>query len=233
MNTLTSDKNNEELLLSEQGGYVMMEWEKPYMEACIDKLCPKGDVLEIGWGCGYSATRIVDHVPKSYTVIECCPDAIKRAGEWAKKYPDVPITIVEGKWQEKLHDLGLFNEIFMDDYPLDITKESSPLEHHLANKRLNLFIDLCVQNHMHVGSKISAYLNGEYKELTLSTDSAPFVETELSYIDIKVSKECNYRNLEDKMCTIPIITKTKEFDFLEAQRYIKELINNPCSPTKV
>ena len=135
MNTYTTDKNNDELLLSDQGGYIMMEWEKPYMEACIDKLAPKGDVLEIGWGCGYSATRIVEHKPKSYTVIECCPNVIKKAKEWSQKYPDVPITIVEGRWQEKIHGLGMFDEIFMDDYPLDITKESSIIDHHLASKR--------------------------------------------------------------------------------------------------
>ena len=47
MLTYTKDKNNEDILLDSNNEQVMMEWEKPYMEACIDKLQPKGDVLEI------------------------------------------------------------------------------------------------------------------------------------------------------------------------------------------
>ena len=52
------DEYGKEILLKDDKHQVMMEWEKPYMEACIDKLQPKGDVLEIGFGMGYSATQI-------------------------------------------------------------------------------------------------------------------------------------------------------------------------------
>ena len=49
----TKDENGKELLtITEKHDNIMMEWEKPYMEACIDKLQPKGDVLEIGFGNG-------------------------------------------------------------------------------------------------------------------------------------------------------------------------------------
>ena len=30
------------------------------------------DVLEIGFGCGYSASRIQSFKPRSHTIIECC-----------------------------------------------------------------------------------------------------------------------------------------------------------------
>ena len=79
MNTFETDKNNEEVLLSKDKHQVMMEWEKPYMEASIDVLKPTGDVLEIGFGCGYSATQIMKYNPKSYTIIEC--DAVVREAE--------------------------------------------------------------------------------------------------------------------------------------------------------
>ena len=95
------------------------------MEASIDVLQPTGHVLEIGFGCGYSATQIMKYNPQSYTVIECDSLVIKKANEWAKNYPDVSIYIVEGRWQEKLHTLGMFDEIYFDDYPLDITRESN------------------------------------------------------------------------------------------------------------
>lgn len=65
---------------------VMMEWEKPYMEACIDALKPIGDVLEVGFGLGYSSTRIQKYHPKSHTIIECDPTVVQKAKEWAKNY---------------------------------------------------------------------------------------------------------------------------------------------------
>ena len=34
--TYKIDENKQEVLLSDQDQQVMMEWEKPYMEACID-----------------------------------------------------------------------------------------------------------------------------------------------------------------------------------------------------
>ena len=49
----TKDENGKELLtITEKKDNIMMEWEKPYMEACIKKLNPFGHVLEIGFG-GY------------------------------------------------------------------------------------------------------------------------------------------------------------------------------------
>ena len=60
------DEYGKEILLQDDEHQVMMEWEKPYMEACIDKLQPKGDVLEIGFGMGYSATAIQKYKPKQY-----------------------------------------------------------------------------------------------------------------------------------------------------------------------
>ena len=38
----------------------MSQWERPYMEKCADELeiTSLHDVLEVGFGCGYSAERI-------------------------------------------------------------------------------------------------------------------------------------------------------------------------------
>ena len=53
----SKDISGNQLLEDEDGLHqVMMEWEKPYMEACIEKLDPSGSVLEIGFGLAYSAT---------------------------------------------------------------------------------------------------------------------------------------------------------------------------------
>ena len=46
MNSFQTDENNEEILLSKDSHQVMMQWEKPYMEASIDFLKPKGFITE-------------------------------------------------------------------------------------------------------------------------------------------------------------------------------------------
>jgi protein-L-isoaspartate O-methyltransferase len=55
----TIDDDGKEILIDENEEHqVMMQWEKPYMEKCIELLNPFGKVLEIGFGMGYSASKI-------------------------------------------------------------------------------------------------------------------------------------------------------------------------------
>ena len=122
----TRDVQGKELLLKEGKFQVMMEWEKPYMEACIDALQPFGNVLEIGFGCGYSATRIQSYHPKSHTIIECDPVVAERARQFAEKHPHT--TIVENTWQEALASLDIFDTIFFDDYALETEAEMQTMQ---------------------------------------------------------------------------------------------------------
>lgn len=110
----SKDELGKDVLLKDENLQVMMEWEKPYMEACIEMLKPSGDVLEIGFGLGYSATAIQKHQPKSHTIIECDPTVIEEAKKWAKKHKNVKI--LEGRWQDLLPKLEQFDAIFFDDY---------------------------------------------------------------------------------------------------------------------
>jgi len=217
MLSFEKDENDEEIILAKDNEQVMMEWEKPYMEASIDFLEPQGHVLEIGFGCGYSATQIMKYPIKSYTIIECDPIVIEKIKNW-RVNRSIPIDIVEGTWQERLQNLGVFDEIYFDDFPLNISKESSQLELAISKKRINLFIDLCIQNHTKIGSKICFYLSGNGK-INLSSDSEPFIKKEHKELNIEISKLCKYRNLDEQKCTIPLITKIKEYDFCEAQQY--------------
>ena len=148
------DKHGKEILLQDNKHQVMMEWEKPYMEACINKLQPKGHVLEIGFGMGYSATQIQKFKPKSYTIIECDKTVLKKCKEWAKNYDNV--TIIESTWQEAVvhKKLKVYDEIFFDDQPL------------LENKgmvqdsgRMKLFMQLLIEyKNIKNGTKMSGYL---------------------------------------------------------------------------
>ena len=209
------DQDFKELLLSDQKGQVMMEWEQPYMEACIDLLKPRGDVLEVGFGCGYSANHIQTYNPKSHTIVECDPIVLQKLDLWAKDKSNVKI--VKGRWQEVIQQLGIFDEIFLDDFPLEINKDSGQLEILLSQRRFQLFIDICIQNHTKIGSKISGYLNSNDK-IPVSSDSVPFVKIESKSIDIDIPMNCKYRNVSEQVCKIPLITKIKEFDFYEVSR---------------
>ena len=231
MNHFEKDINNDEILLSSTQEQVMMEWEKPYMEASIDFLEPKGHVLEVGFGCGYSASQIMKYKPKSYTVIECDPIVIEKAKIWRENYPDIKIYIVEGVWQEKLHTLGVFDEIYFDDFPLDISKESLQMGMAIRVKRLSIFVDLCIRNHTKVGSKICFYSNGN-GQINLSSDSEPFIEKKQKEIEIHIPDNCKYRNLKEQKCTIPLLTKIKEYSFDEAQRCAIEEINKIMTERK-
>ncbi|MES2121644.1 MAG: hypothetical protein V4492_02560 [Chlamydiota bacterium] len=110
------DEEGKEILLKDGKFQVMMEWEKPYMQACIDALKPFGSVLEIGFGLGYSATHIQSYNPSSHTIVEYHPDIAHLARSWASSHPGA--TIVEDTWQNALSQLGVFDCIFFDDYPL-------------------------------------------------------------------------------------------------------------------
>lgn len=114
------DKDGKEQLIKDGTYQVMMEWERPYMEACIDALAPHGDVLEIGFGLGYSAEAIQKYDITSHTIIEYHPVVAKKARAWAANKPNV--TIIEDTWQNAMDALGTYDAIFFDDYPLESKK---------------------------------------------------------------------------------------------------------------
>jgi len=219
MSKITLDQNQQEIILFKDNQQVMMEWEKPYMEASIDILNPRGDVLEIGFGFGYSGTRIMKYKPKSYTIIECDPHIIQNINRWREKYTETPIHIVKGKWQDTLSTLGTFDEIYFDDYPFDITQQSSHMEKMVSHKRINIFLDLCIQNHTKIGSRICWYINGNPAKIELGSDTMPFIKVTATPFSITIPDTCKYRNLKEQQCTIPLLIKDKEYNFKEAQRY--------------
>ena len=106
--------SDEEVLVDGSGAHVMMEWEMPYMQRCVDALNVDHTchVLEIGFGCGYAATHIQRKHPRSHTIIECSEPVLQRLRPWADARPGV--RVVEGTWQAELPKLGLFDRIFFD-----------------------------------------------------------------------------------------------------------------------
>jgi guanidinoacetate N-methyltransferase len=108
--------DGEELVIDDQE--VMQSWERPLMRRLAELVTAgSGDVLEIGFGMGISATFIEDLRPRSHTVIEMNADVARRARAWAAVRPDRDIEIVEASWQEALPGLGLFDGILWDAFP--------------------------------------------------------------------------------------------------------------------
>ena len=97
---------------------VMMAWERPYMEALVDALAitSTDNVLEVGYGLGFSCAAIQRRQPRRHVVIEC--DATVRA-----RIPD-GVEVVAATWQAYLADneeMGRFSAVFFDDFPIVAT----------------------------------------------------------------------------------------------------------------
>ena len=179
------DEHNKDILINKTDNeQVMMEWEKPYMEACIKALEPKGDVLEIGFGLGYSARALCSYPIQSYNVIECEPVVWEKVYEFQKEYPHIKIKLIKGRWQEMLPTLPTFDIIFFDDFPY---KEYLELDNYPKQDRVKRFIGQCIQNHMNIGCKLSYYSSWPQNH-----DSYDCIEGSLSDFEIQIPENCNY-----------------------------------------
>ncbi len=102
-----------------EGQQVMQDWERPLMQAMADIVTEThGDVVEIGFGMGISATMIQERGVRSHTIIECNDDVAERFERWRSNYPDRDIRLARGTWQEAAAGLGPFDGVFFDAYPL-------------------------------------------------------------------------------------------------------------------
>ena len=198
---------------------VMMEWEKPYMEKCIELLEPSGDVLEIGFGLGYSANKICSYDITSYTVIECSPVVWEKIEEFKTEIsifkPDLSINVIKGRWQDVLSCAKVYDSIFFDDYIINNFEENF--------QRFADFLYEILINHTKIGSIISSY----------STNKTYIKNVECITIDtheynIEIPKYCKYAR-GNKMY-IPLIQKIAECEIdLKEKLLDKYLKLKECS----
>lgn len=192
------DRDGREQLIDADGHQVMMEWEKPYMEQCVDELNIDSscDVLEVGFGAGYSADRIQRAKPKSHTIIECSEIVLERLYRWASNKPNV--RVVEGTWQKALPRLGQFDRIFLDDYArcgreeVEMSKCPDPRYTEVYDRfeqHFNAFVSIAFRWHARAGTLISGYIatTGGMKELVHEDIQATF-----HYTGVKPPEHCNY-----------------------------------------
>ena len=110
-----------------EGQQVMQEWERPLMKAMAEVTAgTHGDVLEIGFGMGISATYIQECGVRSHTIVECNADVAQVFSAWKRQYPEQDIRLIAGKWQDVTDQLGNYDGVFFDAYPLS---EEDFIEH--------------------------------------------------------------------------------------------------------
>ena len=78
-----------------------------------------GNALEIGFGMGISASLIQSYGVQSHTIVESNSQVAENARQWRDQYRDREITIVEGRWQDVVSDLGVYDSILFDTYPMN------------------------------------------------------------------------------------------------------------------
>ena len=197
----TTDISGDDIL-NNGNNQVMMEWEKPYMEKCIEVLEPSGSVLEIGFGFGYSARKICSYDSvTSYTVVECAPVVWEKFEEFKTKLsedrPELVVSVIKGRWQDVLYSGGKYDTIFFDDFIGLSTVENL--------SRFGKFLCEALENHTLIGSRISAYSSKNNRNIKINC-----AKVECKEYSITVPKHCKYAR-GDKMY-IPLFTKTCEFD---------------------
>ena len=199
------DNHGYEILEDEnQIHQVMMEWEKPYMEKSIELFNPFGRVLEIGFGLGYSATKIceMENITE-YNVIECSPVVWEKFNEWENyqliKRPTLKINLIKGRWQDVLSEEGIFDSIYFDDY-----NGSSNI--HEIYSRYNHFMYNILKKHTQLGSKLCSF-SATDKNIFMNVSCLTF---ECHKYDIQIPNYCNYTK-GDKMY-VPIHTVISEPD---------------------
>jgi hypothetical protein len=182
MKMVYSKENGEEILTDKNGFQVMMEWEKPYMEALVDRLNPTGHVLEVGFGMGYSASQIQKYDIKSHTIIEADPEVILKLGKWAHEQ-DHEIHIYQGMWQDVLPKIGKkFDSVFFDDSPYDGEEVfNNPVN------RFDYFLHLMLFQLANKGCRLSYY-----SDIPPWINLHPATEHSCREYDINIPENCNY-----------------------------------------
>ena len=211
------DNHGNEILEDEnQIHQVMMECEKPYMEKSIELFNPFGRILEIGFGLGYSATKIceMENVTE-YNVIECSPVVWKKFNEWKNnqlmKRPTLKINLIKGRWQDVLSEEGIFDSIYFDDY-----NGSGNIQE--IYSRYNHFMYNMLKKHTQLGSKLCSFSTTD-KNTFINVSCLTF---ECHKYDIQIPNYCNYTK-GDKMY-VPIHTVISEPDSNLKEKILGKII---------
>lgn len=154
---------------------------KECIEFCIEKLKPRGKVLEIGFGPGYSAAAICSREDvEEYSVIEYAPLIWDEVEKFKTKFPNVKINLIKGRWEDVMYLAGRFDFAFFD------TLNS------VCNVSWAKFVMDCIRYNLRVGSIIGMY------STTDTISNLPFTKETCQAFDVSTPSDCKYTS-GDKM----------------------------------
>ncbi|CAM0876362.1 unnamed protein product [Alopecurus aequalis] len=103
---------SEDRVMDADSKAVMMEWERPLMEAHARAVCTgAGKVLNVGFGMGLVDQAIQRYEPEEHTIIEAHPEVYARMLKlgWGEKKN---VRILFGRWQDVIPQLGSYDGKF-------------------------------------------------------------------------------------------------------------------------
>ena len=111
----------DELDATEDPADIMEDWQVPLMRSMAAIVGEThGEILEIGFGRGVSASMVQKHVVRSHTIIESNDHCIEtHFRPWETRHADRQTTLLRGMWQDRIDELGVYDGILFHAYPLD------------------------------------------------------------------------------------------------------------------
>lgn len=100
---------------------IMEDWQTPIMKQMAAYATDShGDLLEIGFGLGVSASFVQEQGVKSHTIIEMNGPCIENHfTPWRAKYPNSDIRLHHARWQDALSKLGKFDGVLFHAFPMN------------------------------------------------------------------------------------------------------------------
>lgn len=100
---------------------IMEDWQFPIMKSMAKAVGEtQGDILEIGFGRGVSASFIQEYPIKSHTIIEPNKHCITNHFiPWKNRHQDRTIHLLPGTWQEVKEEMGIYDAILFHAVPLN------------------------------------------------------------------------------------------------------------------
>ncbi|EMS58403.1 hypothetical protein TRIUR3_10016 [Triticum urartu] len=103
---------SEDRVMDAESKAVMMEWERPLMEAHARAVCAAGGgkVLNVGFGMGLVDQAMQRYEPEEHTIIEAHPEVYARMLKlgWGEKKN---VRILFGRWQDVIPQLGSYDVV--------------------------------------------------------------------------------------------------------------------------
>jgi guanidinoacetate N-methyltransferase len=98
----------------------MRDWEHPLMRMLAENAAAGGgDLLEVGFGMGVSATYVQNSGVRSHTIIEIDKQVRDEFETWRRRWPERDIRLELGAWQDIIGGLGQYDAVLYDTYPTD------------------------------------------------------------------------------------------------------------------